>query len=404
MRARVRRRGARGRQRGRGRPARPAAADVAQTARRRPTATVQAVAARRSARSAGTASTRASTTSLDTAPISEITFKVPWEELERGPVGEYLEVIDVDPASGCFYEPVDLDDPQRAWRRDGLRAERGHAAVPSADGLRGGEPDDPQLRARARPPHACGGRAAADPRADPKDDSDFVPRLRVYPHALREANAYYSPQRSRCCSATSRPSATTPRDHVPGGMVFTLPVARHRRARDHARAARRHAPPLPEADQPRRPRLSRRLRRHRRAVSALHVSGRSCGTRSPARAAICATRRTCWASWPVSSAAPPGMRGALRDAIGDDRSGDEDLAAARARSGRVRRHARAARARRHSRRRGVRRVSRHLRAPRSADLLRLATGGTGVLQPGAHPSRTSSRGSPPRRPSPRSTC
>jgi hypothetical protein len=28
-----------------------------------------------------------------------------------GPTGDYLEVIDVDPASGCAYEPVDLNDP-----------------------------------------------------------------------------------------------------------------------------------------------------------------------------------------------------------------------------------------------------------------------------------------------------
>ena len=28
-----------------------------------------------------------------------------------GPTGDYLEVIDVDPSSGCAYEPVDLNDP-----------------------------------------------------------------------------------------------------------------------------------------------------------------------------------------------------------------------------------------------------------------------------------------------------
>ena len=42
---------------------------------------------------------------LDTAPVSETMFKVPWEHVEPGPIGEYLEVIDVDPASGYFYEP-----------------------------------------------------------------------------------------------------------------------------------------------------------------------------------------------------------------------------------------------------------------------------------------------------------
>ena len=33
------------------------------------------------------------------------------EPLAPGPVGEYLEVVDVDPASRASYDPVNLDDP-----------------------------------------------------------------------------------------------------------------------------------------------------------------------------------------------------------------------------------------------------------------------------------------------------
>ena len=65
---------------------------------------------------------------LETAPMNEVTIRVPWERdaegadiLKAGPVGEYLEVVDRDPASGCFYEPVDLNDriglPRTACRR-----------------------------------------------------------------------------------------------------------------------------------------------------------------------------------------------------------------------------------------------------------------------------------------------
>jgi hypothetical protein len=36
-----------------------------------------------------------------------------------GPVGDHLEAVDYDPASGCFYEPIDLDDPHRL-AQDGL--------------------------------------------------------------------------------------------------------------------------------------------------------------------------------------------------------------------------------------------------------------------------------------------
>ena len=64
---------------------------------------------------------------LDTAMMNSVVLHVPWEHdartgrstLEPGPVGEYLEVVDVDPASGRFYPPVDLNDPN-LLAQDGL--------------------------------------------------------------------------------------------------------------------------------------------------------------------------------------------------------------------------------------------------------------------------------------------
>ena len=50
-------------------------------------------------------------TRVETAVLNRLTLKVPWEQLRPGPVGEYVEVVDFDPASGCFYEPVDLEQP-----------------------------------------------------------------------------------------------------------------------------------------------------------------------------------------------------------------------------------------------------------------------------------------------------
>ena len=38
-------------------------------------------------------------TRLETAAFNEITVGIRWEKLAPGPVGEYLEVVDVDPAS-----------------------------------------------------------------------------------------------------------------------------------------------------------------------------------------------------------------------------------------------------------------------------------------------------------------
>src|SRR3972149_420877 len=62
--------------------------------------------------------------SLDTAVINQLALSVPWEDVGLGPVGEYLEVIDVDPASNAFYPPVDLDDnyllvPDGLWPSEG---------------------------------------------------------------------------------------------------------------------------------------------------------------------------------------------------------------------------------------------------------------------------------------------
>jgi hypothetical protein len=50
-------------------------------------------------------------TKLETLGINQTTIPVRWEGLEPGPVGDYLEVVDVDPASGVAYAPVDLNQP-----------------------------------------------------------------------------------------------------------------------------------------------------------------------------------------------------------------------------------------------------------------------------------------------------
>src|SRR5438132_11206367 len=49
---------------------------------------------------------------LGNAMLDAATLNVVWEpNLEAGPAGEYVEVVDYDPSLDCFYEPVDLNDP-----------------------------------------------------------------------------------------------------------------------------------------------------------------------------------------------------------------------------------------------------------------------------------------------------
>jgi hypothetical protein len=156
---------------------------------------------------------------LETAPISEVVFRVPWEELSQGPAGEYLEVIDYDPAGKCFYEPVNLDNAY-ILAQDGLAPSEGTPQF-----------HQQMVYAVARLTidnfeRALGRRALWSPGPSPDpdnrfDDSVYVPRLRIYPHALREPNAYYSPAKKALLFGYFAASADDPGNHVPGSMVFT---------------------------------------------------------------------------------------------------------------------------------------------------------------------------------------
>ncbi len=156
---------------------------------------------------------------LDTAPVSQIVFRVPWEELSPGPAGEYLEVVDVDPSGKCFYEPLDLDD-HYLLAQDGLAPSEGTPQF-----------HQQMVYAVARLTidnfeRALGRKAIWSPGPSPDpdnplDDSHYVQRLRIYPHALREANAYYSPAKKALLFGYFPASDDDPGSHVPGSMVFT---------------------------------------------------------------------------------------------------------------------------------------------------------------------------------------
>jgi hypothetical protein len=45
-----------------------------------------------------------------------VTLAVPYEPLSPGANGELLQVIDYDGVEGCYYEPVDLDDPRICYK------------------------------------------------------------------------------------------------------------------------------------------------------------------------------------------------------------------------------------------------------------------------------------------------
>ncbi len=159
-------------------------------------------------------------TQLDTALINETVLRVPWEKLGPGPVGEYLEVVDYDPASGCFYKPVDLED-RYVLAQDGLAPSEGnphfHQQMVYAVAMTTIHNFERALGRRVLwAPHID-----HDPETGEFRASELVPRLRIYPHALREANAYYSPQKKALLFGYFPAILANPGENLPGGMVFT---------------------------------------------------------------------------------------------------------------------------------------------------------------------------------------
>lgn len=166
---------------------------------------------------------------FDTADIGEVTIAVPWEKLERspegksipvgeyGPIGEYVEVIDVDPAGGAAYKPVNLNDKK-------ILAQNGLAPSES----------NPQFHqqmvyavAMATIGHferALGRVALWSSRKGRTPDGEyyeqFVRRLRIYPHALRDRNAYYSPEKKALLFGYF-PVGVRDANNAPGTIVFT---------------------------------------------------------------------------------------------------------------------------------------------------------------------------------------
>lgn len=163
-------------------------------------------------------------TQLDTAIINNAVIQLPWEKpwedpVVLGPANEYVEVVDFDPSSGCFYQPLDPNDP----------AFLGQNGLPPSDG-------NPQFhqqmvfavamktirnfeRALGRPIFWMREGSPSSAEQGKRDFPEFVRSLRIYPHAMREANAFYSPQRTALLFGYFRGAPA--RDGTGGEWIFT---------------------------------------------------------------------------------------------------------------------------------------------------------------------------------------
>jgi len=155
---------------------------------------------------------------LDTADINQIIYKVPWEnDLQPGPEGEYIKVIDRDPGSNALYAPVDLNDP----------------AILASDGLSPSE-TNPQFHQQMvyavmmttikNFEKALGSKVMWSPitRQEGRGiKTEFVKRLFVYPHAVRDQNAYYSPDRKAVLFGYYNATPSDAGLFLPGGIVYS---------------------------------------------------------------------------------------------------------------------------------------------------------------------------------------
>jgi hypothetical protein len=154
--------------------------------------------------------------SFERAGISEVTLRVRWETLHRGPIGEYLAVRDTAPAGGRV-SSVDLDDP-RLLARDGWKPSEGnphfHQQMVYAVAMKTIEHFEAAL---GRPvlwrPEAKPGKAP--------EDGDFVQHLTIRPHAFRQPNAYYSPTGVELLFGYFDAPADDPEIAMPGGRIYT---------------------------------------------------------------------------------------------------------------------------------------------------------------------------------------
>lgn len=161
-------------------------------------------------------------TRLDTMAVNEITYRVKWEEyLSPGPCGEYFEVIDWDPASDCFYEPIDLNSTE-------VLAQNGMA--PSE-----GNPQFHQqfiytiaMKTLEYFEHSLGRKVvwAARKYFGKRNGKntviyEYVDKLRIYPHALRDANAFYDTQKKSVLFGYFEAASKTHGSNLPGGVIFT---------------------------------------------------------------------------------------------------------------------------------------------------------------------------------------
>jgi hypothetical protein len=143
-----------------------------------------------------------------------LTIEVPYEKLEPGPVGNRIAVVDYDASNELYYEPIDLDDPA-ALLNGGLDPSesdpRFHQQMAYAIASKTIERFDLALGRRVRWKTIPGSR-----RTNP-----FHRRLRIFPHAFQQANAFYDAKLGAVLFGYFAASRVNPGEAIPGQTIHT---------------------------------------------------------------------------------------------------------------------------------------------------------------------------------------
>ncbi|BAM87793.1 conserved hypothetical protein [Bradyrhizobium oligotrophicum S58] len=148
---------------------------------------------------------------------NQMVTHVRYESLEPGPIGERFAVIDYDGSQRTFYKPVNLDDP-KLLMTNGLPPSaadpRFHQQMVYAVASETLQRFEYALGRRVR----WRTRSGTGHPAAPKGASR---RLNLFPHAMCEANAFYSPDAHGILFGYFKASRTNPGRNLPGQTVFT---------------------------------------------------------------------------------------------------------------------------------------------------------------------------------------
>jgi hypothetical protein len=155
---------------------------------------------------------------LDTVDINETTYTVAWEnDLKPGPEGEYIAVVDRDPVSDKVYTPVNLNDP----------------SLLATDGLSPSE-TNPQFHQQMvyavvmstikNFEQALGRKvlwSSREKEVRGHKQYEYVDKLLVFPHGVRDQNAYYSPDRKVLVFGYYNATPVNSAIYLPGGIVYS---------------------------------------------------------------------------------------------------------------------------------------------------------------------------------------